>query len=153
MLKSVTCVNLIEFLHLVPLHPCQWPSQPWTRLHLDMDGPFLGHKFLVLIDAHLKWMEVELMTSTTSLAIIPALRKIFAHFSLPMSIVTDNGCNIVSSEFNDFLAHNGIKRWTSALYHPSSNGLVERAVQTFKTNISNCQMVRQSGSGSCSSQE
>ena len=33
-----------------PLHPWQWPSQPWTRLHLDMAGPFLGHMFLVLID-------------------------------------------------------------------------------------------------------
>ena len=119
-----------------PLHPCQWPSQPWTQLHLDMDGPFLGQKFLVLIDAHSKWMEVELMTSTTSLVIISVLRKIFTHFGLPTSIVTDNGCNFVSSEFNDFLAHNGIKHWTSALYHPSSNGLAERAVQTFKSNIS-----------------
>ena len=42
----------------------------------------------------------------------------------------------MSSEFNNSLAHNGIKHWTSALYHPSSNGLAERVVQTFKTNIS-----------------
>ena len=101
-----------------------------------MAGPFLGHMFLVLIDAHSKWMEVELMTSITSLVIISVLREIFACFGLPTSIVTDNGRNFVSSEFNDFLVHNGIKHWTSALYHPSSNGLAERAVQTFQTIIS-----------------
>ncbi len=26
-----------------PLHPWEWPSQPWSRIHLDFAGPFLGH--------------------------------------------------------------------------------------------------------------
>ena len=119
-----------------PLHPWEWPTQPWTRLHLDMAGPFMGHMFFILIDAHSKWIEVELMSSTTSSAIISILRKIFARFGLPTTIVTDNGRNFVSSEFNEFLHRNGIKHLMSAPYHPSSNGLAERAVQTFKTNIS-----------------
>jgi len=28
-----------------PLHSWEWPSQPWSRLHLDFAGPFLGHFF------------------------------------------------------------------------------------------------------------
>ena len=28
-----------------PLHPWQWPSQPWSRLHLDFAGPYMGHVF------------------------------------------------------------------------------------------------------------
>ena len=47
-------------------------------------------------------------------------------------VVSDNGSSFVSSEFKSFLQKNGIKHITSAPYHPSTNGLVERAVQTFK---------------------
>ena len=39
---------------------------------------------------------------------------------------------ITSSEFEDFTKQNGICHVRSAPYHPASNGLVERAVQTFK---------------------
>ena len=34
-----------------PLHPWEWPREPWTRIHLDFAGPFQGHMFLVLVDA------------------------------------------------------------------------------------------------------
>ena len=49
--------------------------------------------------------------------------------------MSDNGSNFVSSEFKSFLQKNGIKHITSAPYHPSTNGLVELAVQTFKQGI------------------
>ena len=29
-----------------PLHPWEWPSRPWSNLHLDFAGPFLGHMWL-----------------------------------------------------------------------------------------------------------
>ena len=41
-----------------PLHPWEWPQKPWSRLHLDYAGPFLNRMFLVLVDAHSKWLEV-----------------------------------------------------------------------------------------------
>ena len=40
----------------VPLHPWEWPSRPWARLHADYAGPYMEKMFLVLIDAHSKWM-------------------------------------------------------------------------------------------------
>ena len=49
-----------------PLQPWQWPSRPWSQLHIDYAGPFLGHMFLVLIDAHLKWIEVYPVRAATS---------------------------------------------------------------------------------------
>ena len=42
----------------VPLHPWEWPSKPWSRLHIDHAGPFLGTIFLIVVDAYSKWLEV-----------------------------------------------------------------------------------------------
>ena len=46
-----------------PLHPWQWPSEPWSRIHIDFAGPYLGHTYLVIVDAHSKW---HIMSSITS---------------------------------------------------------------------------------------
>ena len=60
------------------------------------------------------------------------MRSIFSSHGLPEIVVSDIGSNFVSSEFKSFLQKNCIKHITSAPYHPSTNGLVERVVQTFK---------------------
>ena len=120
---------------VAPLHPWEWPSKRWSRLHLDFAGPFLGHHYLDLVDAYSKWIVVELMPSITSAKTIEKLRMIFATHGLPQKLVTDNGATFTSSEFLQFTEKNGIKHVTSAPYHPSTNGLAERAVQTFKPAI------------------
>ena len=118
-----------------PLHPWTWPEKPWCRLHLDFAGPYMGHMFLVLVDAHSKWMDVVMMQSITSRQTIEKLRNIFATHSLPKKVVTDNGPSFVSQEFKEFMSQNGILHITSAPYHPSTNGLAERAVQSFKLGV------------------
>ena len=44
-----------------PLHPWEWPEQPWFRVHADYAGPLKGKMFLLLVDAHSKWLEVHMM--------------------------------------------------------------------------------------------
>ena len=117
---------------VAPLQPWKWPTLPWTRLHLDYAGPLEGKMYLVLIDAHSKWMEAFCTPSATSSVTIELLQPVFAQFGLPKIIVTDNGRCFVSEEFETFLKRNGIKHLTSAPYHPSTNGLAERAVQILK---------------------
>ena len=116
----------------VPMHPWEWPENPWERIHLDYAGPFLGKMFLVIVDTHSKWMEIEVVSSGTTQATVEHLRTMFARFGLPKVIVTDNGSCFTSSEFTEFLRQNHIRHFKTAPYHPSSNGLAERAVQTFK---------------------
>ena len=91
--------------------------------------------YLVLVDAHSKWLDVQIMNSITSETTISRLRSIFATHGLPQQIVTDNGPTFTSEAFKEFTKLNGIKHTFSAPYHPSSNGLAERAVQTFKQTL------------------
>ena len=115
-----------------PLHPWIWPTIPWKRIHIDFAGPFLDKTFLVVVDAHSKWPEVIQMPSTTSFKTIEALRSLFAKYSLPEQLVSDNRPQFTSEEFADFIKANRIKHIRSAPYHPSTNGLAESFVQTFK---------------------
>lgn len=118
-----------------PLHPWEWPATPWSRIHMDYAGPFMGKMFLVIIDAHSKWMDVHPMSSSTANATIEKLRVTFATLGLPETVVTDNGSAFTSAEFQEFMHQNGVKHIRTAPYHPASNGLAERAVQTFKSAV------------------
>ena len=77
-------------------------------------------------------MEVKAVTNATSTVTIDQMRSIFATHGLPEMLVTDNGTVFTSNEFKSFTKQNGIRHVTFAPYHPASNGLAERAVQTFK---------------------
>ena len=91
--------------------------------------------YLVVIDAHSKWMDVHIMHRTTSAATIMKLMEIFAAYGLPETIVSNNGPHFTSTEFENFLAGNGIKHTTVLPYQPASNGQAERAVRAFKEGV------------------
>lgn len=118
-----------------PAHAWEFSSEPWERLHLDHAGPMQGESFLIVVDSHSKWLEVERVKSTDAKTTCAVLRKLFATHGLPRVIVSDNGSGFASEEFNQFLKRNNIKHLYSAPYHPSSNGQAERLVRTFKESL------------------
>ena len=75
------------------------------------------------------------MKTTTAEATANAMRNIFARYGFPKQIVSDNGPPFQSAEYEEFLRQNGIQRILVSPYHPSSNGLAERFVQTFKHSL------------------
>ena len=116
-------------------HPWECPKRAWERLHIDYAGPFMGQSFLVVVDSYSKWPEVIATKSTTSLATINMLRSLFATHGIPDRIVSDNGPQFCSEEFQKFCKMNGINHTRSPPYHPPTNGEAERLVQTFKRNL------------------
>lgn len=130
--SCITCQVSRKMPPEAPLSLWEWPDRPWSRIHLDFAGPFMGKMFLIVVDAHTKWLEVEIMQSITSDVTIEKLRQMFARFGLPETIVSDNGATFTSSTFAEFANRNSIKHITSAPFKPASNGQAERAVQTFK---------------------
>ena len=133
--NCVSCQQSRNKPPIAPLHHWEWPERPWVRLHIDYAGPCFGKYFLILIDSHSKWLEVHPVNAATAAATIDKLRVIFSTHGLPEMIVSDNGTVFTSKEFSDFMTYNGITHVKSSPYHPSINGLAERAVQTFKTGL------------------
>ena len=114
------------------LHPWAWPDGPWKRIHVDFAGPFQGSVFMVIVDAHSKWLEVIPMSTTTTEKTLEVLRTMFARYGIPEQHVTDNGPQFTASDFELCMKANGVKHIKTSPYHPSSNGEAERFVQAFK---------------------
>jgi transposase InsO family protein len=75
------------------------------------------------------------MKSITATKTINIMRQVFARNGVPSQIVSDNGPTFISEKFREFMSSNGIKHTQSAPYHPATNGLVERFIQTFKQSM------------------
>ena len=99
----------------------------WT-----LQVPYLWGRVFVAVDAHSKWLEVEIVPSASTAVTVSKLRSMFTTHGLPHILVSDNGAAFTSLEFKQFLKQNGIRHLTSTPYHPATNGMVERYVQTFK---------------------
>ena len=112
-----------------------WPLGSWHRIHLDFAGPYLGKMFLVMVDSFSKCLNVFPMLHATTESTISALRQEFAVHGLPLHIVTDNGTQFTSSEFQSFLSRNGIHHTCTAPSHPATNVLAERYVGHFKSKM------------------
>ncbi|XP_058814254.1 uncharacterized protein K02A2.6-like [Topomyia yanbarensis] len=117
--------------------PLSWPkpTYPWQRVHIDYAGPIEGEYFLLSVDAYSKWVEIVKTKSTTAFTTINMLRSLFARLGMPETLVSDNGPQFASAEFDKFCLENGVNHITTAPYHPQSNGQAERFVDTFKRSV------------------
>ena len=88
--------------------------------------------FLIVVDAYSKWPEVFEVSNSTVSSTITTLQRLFLTYGLLHQLVSDNGPQFNSEKFSTFLKENGVKHICCSPYHLSSNGLVERFVQTFK---------------------
>lgn len=116
----------------VPVFSWTVPTEVWSRLHIDYAGPFQGKMWLIIVDAKSKWLEVIPTNNTSSANTILMLREVFTRFGLPRVIVSDNGPQFASFEFESFCKNLNIKHARITPYHPRTNGLAERCVRTFK---------------------
>lgn len=117
------------------LQPWTIPTKPWSRVHIDYAGPIDGMSFLVIVDALSKWPEIFLTKSTTTARTTELLSEAFARHGHCDIIVSDNGPQFASSEFETFCKTLGISHVRTAPYHPQSNGQAEKFVDLLKTGL------------------
>lgn len=123
-----------------PLQPVPLPDRPWSKVGIDIVGPFErappAYRYVItLVDYFSKWPEVQFCSSVTTKTVTNFLHLVFTREGYPDSLVCDNGPQFVSEEFKTFLAHRGIKHKLVSNYHPQANGQVERFNRTLKSYI------------------
>ena len=107
------------------------PEYPWQMVATDL-FQLNGEQYLLTVDYFSRYPEVAKLTSTTSAAIIRALKEVFSRHGLPEILRSDNGPQYSSTEFSQFATEYSFEHIMSSPRFPQSNGQAERAVQTVK---------------------
>lgn len=104
----------------VKLHVWEEPDGNWQRVHVYCAGLFQGYYFLVLMDAKLKWAEIEITSSS------PSSTSTMDIHGYPEIICADNATIFSSREFQQFCKERGILQKIIApngMFKPLSTGL------------------------------
>ena len=114
--------------HPVPELPFEIVSQDLFTLH---------HKnYLITVDHYSDYFLVdELKDDTTAETIIEHTKSHFAEHGIPETVITDNGPQFTSQEFQTFSRKWEFKHVTSSPMHPQSNGKAEVTVKIAKSLI------------------
>ena len=89
-------------------------------------------QYVLVTDYYSKYPIVRKLNSSTSAAVVNHLKSVFAEHEIVETLVSDNGPQYNSQEFEAFYKQWGIDYVTSSPLHPQSNGFIERSVQTVK---------------------
>lgn len=92
--------------------------------------------FMLIIDAYSKWPEIiDMHRCTQAPRVIEEFKKVLVRFGLPRHLVTDNGTQYTSLEFQKFYKNNGSKHSFTAPHHLATNGEAENFVEKFKNKV------------------
>lgn len=133
--NCVDCQKQRPELKKVENHIWEPATEPFERIHIDFAGRFCGKFYLIIVDSFSKWVEVQIMNDITTGSTVERLDKFFADFGTCRVLVSDNGPQLTSQEFEMYLKSKGIFHKLSAPYNPSTNGQAERYVQTLKQKL------------------
>ena len=133
------CIGCAKYRRKPAAAPvCPWPfaRRPMERVHIDY-AEYKGKNILIMIDAYSKYIWAANMNAdTTTFSTLVKLYEWFGECSgYPTTLVSDNGRQFASKEFQQKMEHWNIKHLFSPPYHPASNGLAEKAVHIVKDKL------------------
>jgi hypothetical protein len=113
------------------LQPHELPSRPWEKVGVDLFS-INGQDYMVTVDYFSDFIEIDHLKKTTTKKIVQKLKTHFARNGIPETLISDNGPNLVSKEFEDFAESWDFEHKTTSPYHSKSNGKAESAVKITK---------------------
>ena len=114
-----------------PMIPTPIPSRPWQIVGTDL-FEWEGQDYLSLVDYYSRWIEIKRLNSKTSPAVIKKVKELFVTHGIPNRVISDNGPQYASAEFENFAEKWDFQHVTSSPTHAQSNGLSEKSVQIAK---------------------
>lgn len=117
------------------------PAWPLQRRGMDLVGPLPtaegNYKYVVVaVEYFTKWIEAKPLVNITFEAICKFFgQNIICRFGVPRELTVDNGKQFDSKLFREFCHSIGMKLMFALVYHPQSNGAVERANGLIFTSI------------------
>ncbi len=113
---------------------------PFERIGMDLIGPLersaRGHRFaLVLVDYATRYPEAVALRNISAKSVAEALFSMISRVGIPKEILTDQGTAFMSRTIRELYGLLGIKSVRTSVYHPQTDGLVERFNCTLKTMI------------------
>ncbi|XP_051509646.1 uncharacterized protein LOC127415117 [Myxocyprinus asiaticus] len=123
-----------------PLRPLPLIEVPFERIGMDLVGPLersaRGHRFvLVLVDYATRYPEAVPLCNISARSVAEALFKIISRVGIPKEILTDQGTTFMSRTLRELYELLNIKSIHTSVYHPQTDGLVERFNKTLKNMI------------------
>ena len=120
-----------------PMMPTKLPEKPWEKLASNF-FQFKGNTFIIVVDYFSQHIEILKLTTITSVSIITAQKTIFSRHGIPDVLVTNNGPQYASQEFDEFSKSYNFVQQSSSPYHPQGNGYAECVVRTVKSLLKDC---------------
>jgi transposase InsO family protein len=117
------------------IHPL--PNRPWSKVGADKFEIDNRH-FLIMVDYYSNFIEVEPLSTQHTSSVVRAMKANIARYGIMDVLISDNGPQFSSREFQQFTMKYGIEHNTSSPLYPKSNGLAEKAVQTVKETMEKC---------------
>uniref|UniRef100_A0A803K005 Gypsy retrotransposon integrase-like protein 1 n=1 Tax=Xenopus tropicalis TaxID=8364 RepID=A0A803K005_XENTR len=120
-----------------PLVPLPVIEIPFERIAMDLVGPLIksarGHQYiLVVMDYATRYPEAVPLRNTSSKTIARELFHMFTRTGIPKEILTDQGTPFMSRVMKELCKFLQIKQLRTSVYHPQTDGLVERFNKTLK---------------------
>ncbi len=120
-----------------PLIPLPIIEVPFERIGMDLVGPLpksaRGHEhILVIVDYATRYPEAVPRRKATAKSITHELFLLCSRVGIPAEILTDQGTPFMSRLMADLCTLLKVKQLRTSVYHPQTDGLVERFNQTLK---------------------
>ena len=130
------CSEFLDKQQKEPLMTHKIPTLPWSKVGQDL-FTLNGRDYLVTVDYYSDYFEIVKLNDTTARSVIKATKDHFACHGIA-DMVTDNGPQYTSQEFQQFKSEWNFNHTTSSPYHSQSNGKAESAVKIAKKLVKKC---------------
>ena len=124
------------------LCPYELPQDLGPKLELIRLRLMVRITLSQLQDYYSNFIEMDGLNSTISKAVIQTLKRQFAIHGIPDILISDNGPQYSSDEFQQFARQQAFKHIILSPKHPQSNGKAESVVKTCKTMLKKAQLAK-----------